>query len=272
MELKVDENNNVVIQDGKPVYVFDDGKESPFDAPSAMQKISALNAEAKDYRLKLKDSSEKLEKYSKIEDVDKALNALETMKNLDDKKLVDAGKVDEIKQSMSKVFEEEKTNILKAHATAIDEATAAVQEKDALIHNLVVRQQFNNSSFFTGDKPKTTLFPDAAAKYFSDKFKVEMVGNEPAVIGYLNGEKILSKERYGEPASFDEAIEVIIENDPLKNQILSSSSGGSSSDGNRGGGVSLTEMIITKQDSKDVIKYRRAREEAAKKGIPLIIK
>lgn len=27
MKLKLDENGNVVVQDGKPVYVYDDGKE-----------------------------------------------------------------------------------------------------------------------------------------------------------------------------------------------------------------------------------------------------
>ena len=42
MKLKLDENGHVVVSDGKPVYVHDDGKEIPFDAPAAMQKISGL--------------------------------------------------------------------------------------------------------------------------------------------------------------------------------------------------------------------------------------
>ena len=50
MKLKLDENGHVVVSDGKPVYVHDDGKEIPFDAPAAMQKISGLNAEAKQHR------------------------------------------------------------------------------------------------------------------------------------------------------------------------------------------------------------------------------
>lgn len=32
MKLKLDENGYVVVQDGKPVYVHDDGKEVAFDA------------------------------------------------------------------------------------------------------------------------------------------------------------------------------------------------------------------------------------------------
>ncbi|MDE3939039.1 hypothetical protein NUS40_11790, partial [Glaesserella parasuis] len=50
MKLKLDENGNVVVVDGKPVYIHDDGKEIPFDAPQAMQKISSLNAENKQHR------------------------------------------------------------------------------------------------------------------------------------------------------------------------------------------------------------------------------
>lgn len=47
MKLKLDENGYVVVQDGKPVYVHDDGKEVAFDAPQTVQKISTLNGEAK---------------------------------------------------------------------------------------------------------------------------------------------------------------------------------------------------------------------------------
>ena len=46
MKLKLDDKGNVALQDGKPVYVHEDGKEIPFDAPAAMAKISALNAES----------------------------------------------------------------------------------------------------------------------------------------------------------------------------------------------------------------------------------
>ena len=34
MKLKLDDKGAVVVQDGKPVYVTDDGKEIAFDAPA----------------------------------------------------------------------------------------------------------------------------------------------------------------------------------------------------------------------------------------------
>ena len=46
MKLKLDENNNVVVKDGMPVYVHADGKETPFDANKATVKIAELNGES----------------------------------------------------------------------------------------------------------------------------------------------------------------------------------------------------------------------------------
>jgi len=86
MKLKIDENGNAVLQDGKPVYVYDDNKEIPFDAPAAMAKISSLNAEAKDHRLRAKDLAEQLKGFEGIADPSEALKAMETVKNFDAKK------------------------------------------------------------------------------------------------------------------------------------------------------------------------------------------
>ena len=47
MKLKLDEQGHVVLQDGKPVYIHDDGKEVAFDAPATVATITRLNGEAK---------------------------------------------------------------------------------------------------------------------------------------------------------------------------------------------------------------------------------
>ena len=36
MKLKLDANGHVVVENGMPVYVHDDGKEIPFDASAAL--------------------------------------------------------------------------------------------------------------------------------------------------------------------------------------------------------------------------------------------
>ncbi|MDO9929636.1 hypothetical protein Q7432_11575, partial [Glaesserella parasuis] len=94
MKLKLDENGNVVVVDGKPVYIHDDGKEIPFDALQAMQKISSLNAENKQHREAKEKAEAELKKFDGIEDVAKAKEALKTVENLDAKKLIDAGEAE----------------------------------------------------------------------------------------------------------------------------------------------------------------------------------
>lgn len=41
MKLKLDANGNVVLQDGKPVYILDDGREVAHDAAATVAKISS---------------------------------------------------------------------------------------------------------------------------------------------------------------------------------------------------------------------------------------
>ena len=45
MKLKLDENNFAVLQDGKPVYLHDDGREIAFDGAQAFGKIKQLTGE-----------------------------------------------------------------------------------------------------------------------------------------------------------------------------------------------------------------------------------
>jgi hypothetical protein len=52
MKLKVDENDQAVFVDGKPVYIGEDEKEVPVDVPGLFQKVAELNAEAKAHRTK----------------------------------------------------------------------------------------------------------------------------------------------------------------------------------------------------------------------------
>ena len=104
MKLKIDEQGHAVLQDGKPVYVHDDGKEVPFDAEQAVTKIASLNAEAKQHREAKEAAEAKLKAFDGV-DVDKAKQALETVANLDAKKLIDAGEVEKVKAEMAKAYE-----------------------------------------------------------------------------------------------------------------------------------------------------------------------
>src|SRR5438094_82769 len=122
MKLKLDADGHVVVTDGKPVYVHDDGKEVPFDATATVATITRLNAEARGHR-EAKEAAEKaLKAFEGIEDAEGARKALETVKNLKDGELVSAGKVEEIKAAAKKAAEEQVAAAAKSHAEALKNA------------------------------------------------------------------------------------------------------------------------------------------------------
>ncbi len=219
MKLKLDENGNAVVQEGKPVYVHDDGQEIAFDAPQAMQKISDLNKESRDHRLKARKLEESMGAFEGIEDLETwrkdAEKALQTVQNLDESKLVDAGKVDALKKQLVEGFEAEKQTM-----------TETISGYERELYSLLVSSQFASSPLLS---EQTILPPDIAEVYFGKHFKVESHNGARRVVGYLGDDPIYSRQKPGELAGFEEAISIILENYPHKNKILKSGGSGTGS-------------------------------------------
>ena len=162
MKLKLDENGHVVVSDGKPVYVHDDGKEIPFDAPAAMQKISGLNAEAKQHREAKEAAEAKLKAFDGIEDASAASKALETVKNLDDKKLIDAGEAEKVKAETVKLYEEK-----------LAAANADAEKIRSQFHAELVGGSFARSKVIA---EKLAIPADVAQAFFGRHFSVSEDG------------------------------------------------------------------------------------------------
>ncbi len=249
MKLKLDESGNAVLLEGKPVYVSEDGKDLPFDVPAAMSKIAALNAEAKEHRLKKNEYAEQLKKFDGIDDPAVALDAMEKVKNLDLTKMLDVDKVEALKRQMADTFEVNKKSILDSFEKEKRELKNALEAKDKDIYKLMVSSQFAKSPFFSGENPKTLLPADMATEYFGKHFKIE----ENRIVGYIDGEKILSKTKYGELADFDEALETIIDKYPMKERILKAGhAGGPPASGNSSPGSQGN--VIHRHDQSSFIK------------------
>lgn len=236
LKLKLDANGHVVVEDGKPVYVYEDGKEAPFDANAAMLKIGELNEEAKSHRLMAKDASEKLLIYRNEDgnflDPDVARKAIETVQNYSDKEMFDATQVESIKTQMNKAYSDKITDLQRSHKAETDALNQHVSKKDAAIFKLLVKDRFNTSKFVMD---KLVIPNEIAADYFGHHFKVEQGDSDSLkVVGYINGEKILSREKPGHDAGFEEAIETIVDNYQLKDRILKGSGPGAGSTGNAG--------------------------------------
>ena len=231
MKLKLDEAGHVVVSDGKPVYVHDDGKEVAFDAPATVAKIGQLNGEAKGHRERAEAAEGKLKVFEGIEDADSARKALETVKNLKDGELVTAGKVEEIKTAAKKAAEDQVAAAAKASNEKIAELT---KERDGLQNSLFTEKvggAFSRSKFITD---KIAVPSDMVQAMFGNRFKVE----NGKIIGVgADNQPIYSRSKAGEIADFDEALESMVDAYPNRDTILKGT--GNQGDGARhsnGGG------------------------------------
>lgn len=246
MKLKLDENGAVVLNDGKPVYVHDDGKEVPFDAAAAVGKISQLNREAQSHRERAETAEASLKTFEGITDPAAARKALETVKNYDDKKLIDAGEVERIKAEAIKAVEDK-------YKPVVQEAeTLKGQLNSHLIGGAFARSKYIADKF-AAEGPAGV---EIAQALFASRLKVE--GGK--VVGYdANGEKLYSRTRPGELADPDEAIELLVEAYPHKASLLRGT--GASGGGAAGGGGKAVKPFNEMTEAEHVALFRKSPEE-----------
>ncbi|MDF7658325.1 hypothetical protein PUG81_05035 [Erwiniaceae bacterium L1_54_6] len=237
MKLKLNENGFAFVVDGKPVYLDDADKEIAFDAPGTAETIKRLNAEAKGHREAKETAEAALKNFEGISDPVAALKAIETLKALDDKKLIDAGQVEQLKEQIKRGFEQQIEGLQKGHAEALNKLTGERDSLQNTLFNERIGGQFDRSTFI---KDNLVLPPDIARAAFGNAFKIE----DNKIVAYdPSGNKIFSRARPGELASFDEAIESLVDNYPSRDYILkgTGASGGNGGNGNGSGrGKSLT--------------------------------
>ena len=217
MKLKLDENGNAVLQDGKPVYVHEDGKEVAFDAPGTVATITRLNSEAKGHRERAENAEKAVKAFEGIDDPAAAKKALATVANLDAKTLVDAGEIETVKTEISKAFQ-----------LQLDEVTGKAKTLEQQLYAEKIGDSFSRSKFIAD---KLAVPADMVQATFGQNLKVE----DGKVVAYdAQGQKIFSRARPGELADFDEAIETLVSQYPHRDHILKSS--GANGGGAQNGG------------------------------------
>lgn len=249
MDLVLDENGHAILKDGCPVYKYEDGSESPFDAKTTLaakdKKIANLTEEKTRLFTKAEGLKGDLKKFDGI-DITAAQEALETVKNLKSKELLDANGIKVLKAEMLQGFEKEKSDLKKGFDNKLQDVTKQVATKDSIIKNLLITTKFSSSPHFTGENRKTIYPPEDAVKIFGDRFMVDDNLNIVAID--RSGEILKSQKTHGEPADFEEAMARIIEEHPNKERILNTKPGGPLASGNlgkppKGGYKTTTEKI-----------------------------
>jgi len=235
MPYKFDAQGAIVLQEVNgqklPVFVHPDGKEAPLDGDATVATIGRLNGEARDHRLAKEAAEAALKPFKDagIADPVAAAKALNTVKNLDDKKLVDAGEVEKVKNEAIQAVEAKYAPVVKENETFKGQ-----------LNSLLIGGAFSSSKFiaekFAAEGPAGV---EIARALFSQHFKVE----DGKAVGYdANGQKLFSKVKPGEIADADEAIALLVDAYPHKAHILkgSGAAGSGAQNGNPGAGGKKT--------------------------------
>lgn len=246
---------------GFPVIVDTqkDNEEIPLDAIHLYGKVPDLTNQLKQAKENHTALQTKYKGFDGIEDpakfLDEANKAIETLKNIDEKKLVDAGKVEELKRQAQEALQAQMEIIKKDLQGKIDERDGKINDLTGRINNMMIGDKFNNSKFA---KEKIVQPITLVRKYFGDRFKVETEessGEMRVVAQYPDGNKVYSKVRIGELADFEEALQLLVEIDPEKDSFLAGAGGaGTGADKNRGPG-NKSEIEQMKEQ------YQKARKD-----------
>jgi hypothetical protein len=225
MQLKLDDAGHVVVQDGKPVYVHEDGKEVPFDAAATIKAINDRGAENKAHREAKEQALAKLQAYEGI-DPEEARKAFDLVRNLEDKKLIEAGEVERVKKAAADAFEERLKAVEKKYKPVIEERDAY----RAQLHNERLTTAFARSKYIAEN---LAIPVDMAQARFGSHFTVDDDGNILAR-GY-DGQVIDSLENPGSPAGFDEALRSLVGRYQHRDHILK----GTGASGSGAGGTRM---------------------------------
>lgn len=209
MPWKKDAEGNIVVENGNPMLVHSDGKEVAIDGDQMVSKIAELNTESAGRRRQLRELQEKMKPFETVEDpedfMDRASSAINTVKNLSDKKLIDAGEVEKVKSEVAKAAQEK-----------IDAAEKRAADAEDLLNQSVIGGSFEGSKYL---KDRLAIPVDMVREKFARHFSVK---DGKPVATDQNGIELYSREKPGELAGFDEAIEMLIDQYPFKDSILKS--------------------------------------------------
>ena len=232
MKLKIDAGGNVVLENGVPVDIADDGKELALDAAKMYGQVRSLTTEARTKREALEAAEAKLALFADIDDPKAAREALETVKSLDGKTRAE---VEKVRAEVSKSFEAK----LKEVGDKLQATETTLQRE--LIGGGVARSKFVAE--------KSALPADLLLPIVGERLAVE---NGKVVAKRADGSVIYSRANPGSPADLEEALETLVAESPHRDYILKATQkGGSGAQPGAGGATGKKTMPAAEFDKLD---------------------
>ena len=224
MKLKTIELNGSTyaeVSDGKPVYMLDDGSEVPYDAPHNSAAIKRLNAEAKTHREAKEAAEARLKEFEGL-DHEAARKALEVVRNLDDKKLIDAGEVEKVRNEAKAGYERQLEEMYKPVVAERDKLKSTLNRERLSV-------AFSRSKYIAD---KLAIPADLVQAAFGERFSVSDDGK--IIAKDADGNPLYSHARPGEAPDFEEAMDLLVKSYPYRDQILKGTgASGGGAGGNR---------------------------------------
>lgn len=214
------DGDKIALNNGNPVYLDSDGKEMTIDFGT----IGRLNNEAKTHRTAKETAEAALKAFEGL-DAAAARSALETLSKIDQKKLIDAGEVDKVRAAISGEFTKQ-----------IDALKLSDDAKQKKINAMTLDAAFGASEYL---RDNIAMPADFIRSYFGQFFGVE---NDAIVAKDGTGNQLFSTKRAGEPANFDEAMEILVSRHPQKDSILKMNTGNGTGGQQQQGGRNARTM------------------------------
>lgn len=210
-KLEVDANGN-------PVWINSAGVEQSV----AGDTITRLNGEAQGHRTAKEAAEAKLKAYADngIGDPVEIKKILDKYKDVDLTKMIDAGKLEEVKAQITSTMQ-----------AAIDEANKRGDGYRDKLHGNLLSSAFAGSKWA---KDNLTIPPEMAQSFFGSRFKID--DNDNVIFVGADGKtQAMSTKRAGEFATFDEGLEALVTGYAGKDTILKGSNNRGSGNGGNGG-------------------------------------
>jgi len=252
MPWKKDGDKLAIGADGNPVWVTGDGADAKEVSVSG-DTIPKLQREAQQHRTAKEAAEAKLAAFGDLEPT-KVREALDKVALIDDAKLIEAGKHQQVLDSQKQQFQ--------AQLAAKDEEIKHIR-KEADTDK--VSAAFASSKFV---QEKLGFGADLAQNMFGNKFGVK----EGKVVALdANGQPMTSSKSFGEIASFDEAIEAIVSSHPNKDNLLRGVAGGGTGGGGGGGGDTRKRAVTRAEFGKfNPVERREFLEQEGKGAAQLV--
>ena len=263
-KLKLDDKQQPVLKDGNPVWVDEAGSDVDLDVNDLFENLQAVTAESTKRKATIRKMEEKLASFKDIDDpetfLSEAKQARETLESLKAKDIEKAENIKKMKDEWTKDSIAREAKLKDEHEKTLAALNAQIERKRKQLRQLLISNRFATSELFGGTSPKTQMTADAAERLFGEYFLVEEDedGKLPRIAAYW-GEDRPIETMPGRPADFDQALRIIWDKYPHKDNYSRAAPPGGGSTGGAGGPMRRgDDLESVEQALKDAVAARDA--------------